>query len=127
MASLKETVAERIAGLGPEVQTGVADVLVEQVKKKRIDAVLTALNLKDEKEKELKKIKPVQTFNADSTVASETFSKADNDNRKKLTESLTKIEKALNEALGDTPNYENLFKVVQNKGAAPAQETPAQE
>ena len=53
MASLKETVAERIAGLGPEVQTGVADVLVEQVKKKRIDAVLTALNLKDEKEKKL--------------------------------------------------------------------------
>jgi F0F1-type ATP synthase beta subunit len=127
MASLKETVAERIAGLGPEVQTGVADVLVEQVKKKRIDAVLTALNLKDEKEKELKKIKPVQTFNADSTVASETFSKADNDNRKKLTEAITKIEKALNEALGETPNYENLFKVVQNKGAAPAQETPAQE
>jgi F0F1-type ATP synthase beta subunit len=127
MATLKEDVAAKIAGLGPEVQSGVVEVLVEQVRKKRIDAVLTALNLKDEKEKELKKIKPVQTFNADSTVASETFSKADNDNRKKLTETVTKIEKALNEALGETPNYENLFKVVQNKGASPAQETPAQE
>jgi len=127
MATLKEAVAEKIAGLGPEVQAGVVDVLVEQVKKKRMDAILTGLNLKDEKEKELKKIKPVQTFNADSTVASETFSKADNDNRKKLTEALAKIEKALNEALSETPNYENLFKVVQNKGAAPAQEAPAQE
>jgi hypothetical protein len=123
MATLKETVAERIAGLGPAVQEGVVSVLVEQVKKKRTDAILTALNLKDEKEKELKKIKPTQTFNADNSVASETFSKADNDNRKKLTESLAKIEKALNEALDpEKPNYENLFKVVQNKGAAPAQE-----
>jgi len=131
MASLKETVAERIAGLGPAVQEGVVSVLVEQVKKKRTDAILTALNLKDEKEKELKKIKPTQTFNADNTVASESFSKGDNDNRKKLNESLTKIEKALNEALDpEKPNYENLFKVVQNKGAAPApgqEEAPAQE
>jgi hypothetical protein len=128
MATLKETVAERIAGLGPEVQSGVADVLVDQVKKKRIDAVLTALNLKDEKEKELKKIKPTETFDGEGKVASSTFSKADNDNRKKVTESLAKIEKALNEALDpEKPNYENLFKVVQNKGAAPAQEAPAQE
>lgn len=41
MATLKEQVAERIATLGPTVQDGVVSVLVEQVKEKRIKAVLT--------------------------------------------------------------------------------------
>ena len=128
MASLKEAVAEKIAASGPVVFERVVTALSEQVIQKRATAIQTALNLKEEKEKELKKIKPVQTFNADSTVASETFSKADNDNRKKLTEAITKIDKALNEALDpEKPNYDNLFKVVQNKGAAPATEEAAQE
>jgi hypothetical protein len=128
MSTLKETVAEKIAGLGPVVHEAVATALADQVKEKRVKAVLTALNLKEEKEKELKKIKPTQTFDAEGKVASETFSKADNDNRKKTQEALTKIEKALNEALDpEKPNYENLFKVVQNKGAeAPKEEAAAE-
>ena len=123
MASLKETVAEKIAALGPVVQEAVATELANQVKDKRVKAVLAALSLKDETEKELKKIKPEQTFDAEGKVASEFFTKANNEARKKAQEKLAKIEKALNDALGETPNYENLFKVVQNKGAAPAQES----
>ena len=128
MASLKETVAEKIAGLGPVVQEAVATALADQVKEKRVKAVLTALNLKEEKEKELKKIKPEQTFDGDGKVVSEFFTKPNNEARKKAQEAITKIEKALNEALDpEKPNYDNLFKVVQNKGAAPAQEEAAQE
>jgi hypothetical protein len=128
MATLKETVAEKIAGLGPVVQEAVATALADQVKEKRVKAVLTALNLKEEKEKELKKIKPEQTFDGEGKVASEFYTKANNDLRKKTTEALTKIEKALNEALDpEKPNYENLFKVVQNKGAeAPKEESAAE-
>jgi hypothetical protein len=128
MATLKETVAEKIASLGPVVQEAVATALADQVKEKRVKAVLTALNLKEEKEKELKKIKPEQTFDGEGKVASEFYTKANNDLRKKTQEALTKIEKALNEALDpEKPNYENLFKVVQNKGAEAPKEDAAAE
>lgn len=121
MATLKETVAEKIAGLGPVVHDAVATALADQVKEKRVKAILTGLNLKEEKEKELKKIKPEQTFDGEGKVVSEFYTKPNFEARKKVVESLTKIEKALNEALDPTnPNYDNLFKVVQNKGAAPA-------
>lgn len=127
MATLKETVAEKIAGLGPVVHEAVATALADQVKEKRVKAVLTALNLKEETEKELKKIKPEQTFDGDGKVVSEFYTKANFETRKKTTEKLAKIEKALNEALDpEKPNYENLFKVVQNKGAAEPKEEAAE-
>jgi hypothetical protein len=120
MASLKETVAERIAALGPVVQEGVVGVLVDQVKEKRVKAVLTALNLLEENGKAIKKIKPEQTFGPDHKVASEFFTKANMEARKKLEESTAKLEKALEEALNpEKPNFDNLFKAIQNKGAAP--------
>src|SRR5271157_3653888 len=120
MATLKETVAEKIAGLGPVVHEAVATALADQVKEKRVKAVLTALNLKEEKEKEIKKIKPEQTFDGEGKVASEFYTKANNDTRKKTTEKITKIEAALAAALGETPNFEKLFAVAQNKGGGEA-------
>jgi hypothetical protein len=128
MATLKETVAEKVAGLGPVVHEAVASALADQVKEKRVKAVLTGLNLKEEKEKELKKIKPEQTFDGEGKVVSEFYTKPNFEARKKVVEALAKIEKALNEALDPTsPNYDNLFKAIQNKGAAPAQEEAAAE
>lgn len=123
--TLKEQVSERIAALGPAVQEGVVTALVDQTKEKRVKAVLTALNLLEESQKELKKIKPDQTFDGDGKVASETYSKANNDLRKKATEKVAKIEAALAAALGETPNFEKLFAVAQNKGAAPTEEAEA--
>lgn len=129
MASLKETIAERVAALVLSVQEGVVTVLVDQVKDKRVKAILTALNLLEEKQKELKKIKPEQTFDADGKVASEFFTKPNNETRKKTNEAIAKIEKALEKALNvEKPEYDDLFKVVQNKGAAePKQEEAAAE
>lgn len=129
MATLKETIAERVAALGPAVQEGVVTVLVEQVKDKRVKAILTALSLLEEKQKELKKIKPEQTFDGEGKVASEFYTKANNETRKKTNEAITKIEKALEKALNvEKPEYDDLFKVVQNKGAAePKQEEAAAE
>jgi hypothetical protein len=125
MATLKEQVAERIATLGPTVQDGVVSVLVEQVKEKRIKAVLTALTLLEENGKAMKKIKPEQTFGTDHKVVTEFFTKANMEARKKLEESTAKIERALEKALGATPNFDDLFKAVQNKGAS--EEAPATE
>jgi hypothetical protein len=128
MASIKEAVAEKIAQLGPAVQDGVVSILVEQVKDKRIKAILSAQNLIEEKQKELRKIKPEQTFGTDNKLVSEYFTKANMESKKKIEELIAKVEKALGEALGETPNFENLFKALQNKGgAAPATEAPAEE
>lgn len=118
MASLKEQVAERIAALGPAVQDGVVETLVGQVKDKRIKAVLAALNLIEDTQKELRKIKPEQSFNAEGEVVSEFYTKANNEARKKAQEKIAKIEAALEAALGDKPNFEKLFAVTQNAPAA---------
>jgi len=121
--TLKEQIAERVAALGPAVQEGVVSALVDQTKEKRVKAVLTALNLLEESQKELKKIKPEQTFDGEGKVASEYYTKANNDTRKKTTEKITKIEAALAAALGETPNFEKLFAVAQNKGGGEAAAT----
>jgi hypothetical protein len=122
MATLKEQVAERIATLGPTVQDGVVSVLVEQVKEKRIKAVLTALSLLEDTQKELKKIKPEQTFDGDGKVLTEFYTKATTEARKKLTEKITKIETALTQALSETPNFEKLFAVTQGKETSSSDE-----
>lgn len=124
MPSLKETVAERISILGPAVQEGVVTVLVDQVKEKRVKAILAALSLSEEKQKELKKIKPEQTFDGAGKVVSEFYTKANNEARKKITEAGAKIERALEKALNvEKPEYDDLFKVVQNKGIEDQQVT----
>lgn len=117
MATLKEQVAERIAALGPDVQEGVVSTLVTQVKEKRVKAVLSALSLLEETQKELKKIKPEQTFDGDGKVLTEFYTKPNMEARKKTTEKVVKIEAALAQALGDTPNFEKLFAVTQGKEA----------
>lgn len=122
--TIKEVVAERIANLGPAVQEGVVTVLVEQVKDKRIKAILTVQNLIEEANKELKKIKPEQTFGPDHKVASEYFSKANMESRKKIEEKIAKLEGALKLALDPaSPNFEKLFNLAGNKGNSPAEET----
>jgi riboflavin synthase alpha subunit len=118
MGSLKEQVADRIAKLGPVVQDGVVDTLVAQVKEKRVKAVLAALSLIEETQKELRKIKPEQNFDIEGDVISEYFTKANSEARKKAQEKIAKIEAALEMALGLTPNFEKLFAITQNAPAA---------
>jgi hypothetical protein len=124
--TIKESVAEKVAQLNPVVEESVVGVLVDQVKEKRTKAVLGALSLIEEMQKELKKVKATQTFDAEGKVASEYYTKTDKDARDKLTQKLAKIEKALAEAFDpEKPNYEKLFNVVQNKGQETKQDSTA--
>jgi len=129
MASIKELVSERVGSLGPAVQEGVVTVLVEQEKEKRVKAVLGAMNLISDTQKELKKVKPDQTFDATNKLVGETFSKTNMEAKKKLEEKIAKVEAALVLATSDTPDFKKLFEVMQNKGgggdtkqAAPAED-----
>jgi DNA repair exonuclease SbcCD ATPase subunit len=123
--TLKEAVAQRITNLGPAIEESVVTVLTDQVKKKRSDAILTMLNLIEDAQKDLKKIKPdQQSFGADNKLVSETFSKKAIDDKKKAEDKLTKMEAALELALDPVkPNYEKLFNIVNNKGNVPADTT----
>jgi uncharacterized protein (DUF2164 family) len=128
LQSIKEAVAQQVAALGPEVETAVVGVLVDQVKEKRTKAILAALSLIEETQKELKKIKPTQTFDVDGKVASEFYTKTDKEAREKINQKLAKIEKALGEAFdAEKPNFEKLFNVVQNKGQETKQDSGASE
>jgi hypothetical protein len=127
LTTIKETVAGKIASLGPAVESSVVDVLAEQVKEKRVKAVLAGLDLKEAAEKELKKIKPdQQQYDGENKLVSETYSKSAIENKKKAEEKVANIEKALNSALDATaPDYKKLFELVGNKGGdtkAPAGE-----
>lgn len=129
LTTIKETVAGRIASLSTAVEASVVDVLAEQVKEKRVKAVLAGLDLKDATEKELKKIKPdQQSFGPDNKLVSETYSKSNMESKKKLEEKLAKVEAALNLALAETdPDYKKLFEVVNNKGGDAKAAAPAEE
>ncbi len=129
LTTIKETVAGRIASLSTAVEASVVDVLAEQVKEKRVKAILAGMDLKDATEKELKKIKPdQQAFDKDNNLVSETFSKPASDNKKKAEEKLATIEKALNAALDTAaPDYKKLFELVGGKGGDAKQAAPAGE
>jgi superfamily II DNA/RNA helicase len=121
MPSIKETVAERVGALGPAVQEGVVTVLVDQEKEKRVKAILGAMNLISDTQKELKKIKPDATFDKDNKLVAETYSKTNMESKKKLEEKITKVEAALALATNpDAPDFKKLFEVMQNKGGQPA-------
>ncbi len=129
MASIKETVAERVGALGAAVQEGVVTVLVDQEKEKRVKAILGAMNLISDTQKELKKIKPDQTFDKDNKLVGETFSKSNMESKKKLEEKIAKVEAALAQATSETPDFKKLFEVMQNKGgdSKPAAAAPAED
>jgi len=77
-----------------------------------------ALTLLEDTQKELKKIKPEQTFDGDGKVLTEFYTKATTEARKKLTEKTARIEAALAQALSETPNFEKLFAATQGKEAS---------
>lgn len=131
LITIKETVAGNIASLSTAVEASVVGVLTEQVKEKRVKAILSGLDLKEAVEKDLKKSKPdQQSFGPDNKLLSETYSKKAMEDKKKLEEKLANIEKALNAALDATaPDYKKLFELINNKGNAPAadKQAPAEE
>ena len=114
---LRDSVLEVINSAGPQVRERVKNTLVEAELSKRADMILKGLNKRDDAQKAINKIKPdQQAFNADGSKATETFSKAKIDELNKAKQQLTNIDKALEEALSDTPNFEKLAKVVGGGG-----------
>ena len=88
----------------------VVDQLVEEEISKRADLLAKVFAVREQTNRDLDKIRPDQvSYNDKGEKVSEFFSKAKFEERKKATERLGKIDKALDKALNEA-NYEELKK-----------------
>lgn len=107
---IQKKIAEQIGGISPKVADDVVEALVNRELSKRSAAIVQALDGLSELEKQLKRTKPDQaSYNADGSVASETFSKSKLDELLKLKGKIEKYIKAIDKALtGDMGDVYNL-------------------
>lgn len=111
-ASILEQVADKLKNSGSDVASGVVDTLVNEEVEKRKGLVLKAIGVLENKEKELKKIKPdLVALDGEGKTVSENWSKGQLDKRNKLQQSIDKLNKALNNAL-ENNDYEQLQNAV---------------
>ena len=116
LTTLQETVASTISGSGDNVAQKVVDFFVQKETDRRVTALTAAVTSLEADEKSLLKIKPdQQSYNADGTVAQEFYSKAKIEERKKLTEKIEKLKKAVSKAL-EKNDFGDLFNVAKPEG-----------
>lgn len=111
--TLREAVASQIAQINPVVGEKVVEHFVQTEINKRADAIVKGLDTLSNFQRERAKLaKPDQvSYNADRTVAAETYSKAKLDEIEKLDKKIEKLEKAINKAIdGDMGDLYNLNK-----------------
>ncbi len=114
---IRNKVTTLLSNSSAMVQTNVVNHLVEIELKKRADLVLDGLKKLDEANEGLKKIKPdMTTFNGDGTKKDESYSQNKINELKKAKEKAANIEKALEQALGEQPNFAQLEKVCKGGG-----------
>lgn len=113
MPTINMQVAERIKASAPDVEQRLVDMLVEKEVSRRVEVVGQGVGKANDLEKELRKIdKPdSETFNADGSTATATYTKARLEELKKTREKLDKLNKAIDKALaGDLGDLTNLIK-----------------
>lgn len=111
--NIMQTVAERIKTSGPVVSEAVVSELVQREITKRTQMVVKGFDALDKANKDLAKIKPdQQSFGADGVKVNEFYSKAKIDELNKAKSVRDKLEKALNKALGDQPDYSELSNLI---------------
>ncbi len=117
MATIKETVAEKLSLSGEVVFNTVVEQLTQEKIQDRVKSVIKGLSLKDEITKELNKIKPdVVVYHEDGSVKDSSWSKLTLERKKKLNENYSKVENAINVALEANTNeaYGKLNEVLNN-------------
>ena len=97
-SSVLAEVADVLKGSSQGVRTRLVGALVERELSKRVDTLDKALVKRRELVKDLEKIRAEDTFDAEGTKVPGTFTKAQNEQRKKAKERLTKFDAALERA-----------------------------
>lgn len=112
--TIRDAVATAVANVGPRTRAAVVEHFAEIEAKKQAAAIIKGLEKLTEFQRELSKIRPAHTaYNAEGQPVGEpTFTKDQVDQRKKLTEQISKLEAAVNKAddAGDFGDLYNLTK-----------------
>ena len=107
--SIKQIIADKLKASAPIVKESIIQQLVDAEILVRKELIITkGLNKLDELNKELKKLKPDNiSYDSEGKVLSETWTKAAVDNAKKIKDTITKVENAIEKALTEN-NYDLL-------------------
>jgi len=104
---------ENVANSGEDVINGVVTKLTQAEVEKRQEKIIKALEMIQEADKEIKKIKPDQeSFDADGKLLTATFTKAKAEEFKKAKKKKADLDEAINLALGDKPDFSKLNNLV---------------
>lgn len=102
-----------VASSGKLVIDGVVKKLTDAEVEKRQEKVIKALEMIQETDKEIKKIKPDQeSFDENNKLVNATYSKDVAKKLKELKDKKEKLDEAINLALGDSPDFSKLNNLV---------------
>lgn len=105
-------VANVLQASPPDVKARLVSVMVERELVKRVDTLDKALVKRKELSKELDKIKPEPSYDAEGKEVPGNFTKAQNESRKKALEQLNKFDRLLEEALTNGKDFDKLSQMM---------------
>lgn len=118
MAEVKviEAVAKKVAELGGQlVEDQVVDTLVDREVTKRSEALVKVIDLLQQAEKELGKVRPdLKAYDAKGGVVSENWSKKQLDEKSKVQKKVEKLTQAINKAL-DKKDFGDVYNLASGK------------
>jgi hypothetical protein len=116
--SIKELVAESLAGSSDERKRRVVEHLTEQALVVQVNQILKGKELLETAEKDLANIRPDKTFTPAGELIAETFTQDKLNQQRKAKEKVTQLTQALDKAL-DEGNFDQLAKLVKSGGGEP--------
>jgi len=108
-AELLDSFKTKVAASAQKVVDGVVEKLTQAEVEKRQNTVIKALDMIQEADKEIKKIKPDQeSFDEDNKLVNATYSKDVAKKLKEIKDKKAKLDEAINLALGDKADFSKL-------------------
>ena len=112
MNSVQIKVAEQVAQLGPSIEDKVVDVMVTRERDKRSDALVRVLDLHQQAEKDLNKVKPDLSYMGEDGKVTQMYSKVQLENLNKSKKKVENIANAINKAL-EKKDFGNVYNLAQ--------------
>lgn len=114
MNSVQIKVAEQVAQLGPSIEDKVVDVMVTRERDKRSDALVRVLDLHQQAEKDLNKVRPDLSYMGEDGKVTQMYSKVQLENLNKSKKKVENIANAINKAL-EKKDFGNVYNLAQGK------------
>ncbi len=108
--TIHEAVAEGLAKIAPVVRDRVVDTMVQRQVVKAGDAIVACMDKLNQLERDARKLVPdIVTYDEKGEPQSNGYSKARIEERKKVSDQIAKLTKAIEAAVQDKPDYGPVF------------------